>query len=186
MRRVLISNETPPPSPPSPPPLPQHRSFLSLPDELFSVQLIITFPYDYKILTFESQLKVINKFTFYNLYISDVFIDLYESSISSRGLFSTIWNKSFIKLIIENLLLIEIFSFSVLIVRYFEARRRGEIVRTVRTKSKPINFLDEMDIKQSSGLLLHIINFRRKTIRVLYLFDKLCHVSDHSGQSSVH
>lgn len=94
--------------------------------------------------------------------------------------------KIIIKLIIENLLLVEIFSFSVLIVRYFKARRRGEIVRTVRTKSKPINFLDEMDIKQSSGLLLHIINFRRKTIRVLYLFDKLCHVSDHSGQSSVH
>lgn len=59
MRRVLISNETPPPPPRPlpPPPLPQHRSFLSLPDELFSVQLIITFPYDYKILTFESHIK---------------------------------------------------------------------------------------------------------------------------------
>lgn len=58
MRRVLISNETPPPPRPlPPPPLPQYRSFLSLPDELFSVQLIITFPYDYKILTFESHIK---------------------------------------------------------------------------------------------------------------------------------
>lgn len=58
MRRVLISNETPPlPRPPPPSPLPQHRSFLSLPDELFSVQLIITFLYDYKILTFESHIK---------------------------------------------------------------------------------------------------------------------------------